>query len=379
MSRPAAAPPAHPSRRWVLAGLAGTALAGCAARPRLVPAGPAAEMSRVRSVYVGTTRRYEGGLGFGAGRSAGIAFARYDVSVPPERQPGEFDWPVGREAPDPARHFLLAGGEIFDGARPFRADLARALAARPRSDREAVIYVHGFNNTFDEAVLRLVQLAEDFELPAVAVHFSWPSAGTPVGYAYDRDSVLYSRDGLLRLIAEVERAGVRRIVLVGHSLGSMLVMEALRQMAVEAPGSVARRIGGVILISPDLDVDLFRAQARRIGRLPQPFGIFVSRRDRVLTLSASLTGRRDRLGNLRSFDRVADLDVTVIDITAFSADAAGHFTLGNSPALISLFSRADAFEAAFRGDSAGNAGLAMGTVLTVRNATAIIVNPLLAQ
>lgn len=353
-------------------------LVGCAPRAQLVPAPVPEGVSHIRTVFVGTTRKLDPGIGFGPERSSEVTFARYEVSVPDQREPGTVTWPLRRKEADPATQFILTHAGVFARPADFRAALGRELARRPAGDREAVIYVHGFNNSFDEALLRLVQLTEDFDLPSVAVHFSWPSAASPLGYAYDRDSVLMSRDGLQRLIDEVQAAGARRVILVGHSLGSMLIMETLRQMAIADPGSPARRISGVVLISPDLDVELFRAQAQRIGRLPQPFGIFVSRRDRVLRLSAEITGRRDRLGNLRSIERLADLDVTVVDVTAFTADAAGHFVLGSSPALISLFTRAHAFDSAFRADSAGNPGLAVGTVLSVRNATAIIVDPAVA-
>ncbi|RMD92692.1 MAG: alpha/beta fold hydrolase [Alphaproteobacteria bacterium] len=371
----AAVPRARPAPLGLLALALFVALGGCVERARLVPL-PEPEAAReTLAVFVGTSRRLDPERGFGKGRSGRLLLARYDISVPPMRAPGTLSWPHPGEAPDPERDFLVARAGLYPDAGGFRADLARELRRRDPVEREAVIYVHGFNNSFDEALLRLAQLAEDFALPAAAVHFSWPSAASPFGYAYDRESALYSRDALLQLIGEVEAAGARRVILVGHSVGAMLVMEALREMAIAAPGSPARRIAGVVLISPDIDVELFRMQAHRIGRLPQPFGIFVSRRDRALQVSAALTGQRDRLGNLRSVERIADLDVTLVDITAFTGDSVGHFVLGTSPALIRLFTRADAFDAAFRKDSAGNLGPAIGTILTVRNASAIIVDP----
>ena len=101
----------------------------------------------------------------------------------------------------------------------------------------------------------------DFRLPGIGVHFSWPSAAHPLGYTYDRDSVLYARDGLEQLLRQVSAAGPDRIILVGHSLGSMLVMETLRQMEIRSPAWAQRNLGGVVLVSPDLDVDVFRQQS----------------------------------------------------------------------------------------------------------------------
>jgi esterase/lipase superfamily enzyme len=211
-------------------------------------------------------------------------------------------------------------------------------------------------------------------LPGVAVHYAWPSAGNPLGYIYDRDSALFARDGLEALIREVEAAGADQIVIVAHSLGSLVTMEALRQMAIDRPGSVYRRIDGVILISPDIDIDVFRAQAARIGRLPDPFGIFVSKRDRALALISRLAGQQNRLGNVANVDQVSDLEVTIIDVTGFS-QGLGHFTPGTSPVLLQIFARAASVDTAFRGDASGRIGLLPGTVLTVQNATEIILTP----
>ena len=88
-----------------------------------------------------------------------------------------------------------------------------------------------------------------------------------------------------------------------------------------------------------------------------------------------MTGQRNRLGNVGSVGAVSDMDVTILDVTDFSAGA-GHFAVGASPALIQLFSQACNIDAAFRGDSAGEPGLLPSTVLTVQNATAIVLTSL---
>ncbi len=64
-----------------------------------------------------------------------------------------------------------------------------------------------------------------------------------------------------------------------------------------------------------------------------------------------------------------------MDVTDF-ATGSGHFTPGESPALISLLQNAGNLEAAFEGDSAGRTGLLPGTVLTVQDATEIILSPI---
>lgn len=344
-------------------------LCGCTDRPELVLAPDAIGDAPTRTIFVATSRGANALNSFGTDRANGISYASYDVSMPPNRQTGVIS--AGNDI-DPETDFLVKSRKNYPGGDVFSAELSREIAQT--TDREAVIYIHGFNNTFDEGVLRIAQISQDFDVPGVPLHYSWPSAGNVFGYAFDRDSVLYARDGLDQLIDRVLAARPKRISIIAHSLGSHLAMEVLRQRAIANPGSVARDIDAILLISPDIDVTLFRTQAKRIGKLPSIFAIFVSQKDRALALSARLTGQRDRLGNASAGD-VSDLDVTVIDVTAFSKGV-GHFTTADSESVISLFQNPGAIAAAFDGDSAGRVGLLPGSVLTVQSATEIILSPL---
>lgn len=325
-----------------------------------------------RSVFVGTTRGPdpETGKDLTRGRLEALRFARYDVSVPPDRSPGAITYPDRGSAPDPARDFLTTRAELYPQAPAFRTDLRAALA---ENGGEAVIFVHGYNNTFAEGLYRFAQLGHDLKVPGVLVHYSWPSRANVMGYAYDRDSALFARDGFEALLHEVRAAGARRIVILAHSMGGAIGMETLRQMAIAGDTETLSRISGVVLISPDLDIDVFRAQAHRIGPLPQPFIIFTSGRDRALQLAARLTGEPARLGNLQDVAQLANLKVTMVEVGAFAEG--GHFAVGNSPALIALLGSTGEVAAVLEGDQIGRTGLIPGVVLTVREATQIVLTP----
>lgn len=336
----------------------------------LVPA--AAAVGQVAQIFIGTTRQQDQDGSFGSHRSEEVRFARFDVSVPPDRKLGEISWPKRGAKVDPQRQFLTTDEVVYPTNTAFRADLRRQLAA---SDGEAVIFVHGYNTNFAEGLYRVAQFTHDLKLPGAVVDYAWPSAAEPLGYAYDRDSAIYARDGLETLIHEVAASGARRILLVAHSMGCGLVMEALRSAAIRGDKKTLALIGGVILISPDIDVDVFREEARGVGTLPQPFVIFGSDRDKYLRLSAMLTGQPARLGSLTDVARVADLKVTFLDVSEFSKGA-GHFLVGDSAALILLLDRIAEVQGAFEKDRRTRLGLLPGVVLTVQNATQIILTPL---
>lgn len=356
-------------------------LAGCAGRAMVALVPGAVGVGTSEPVLVASTRVFEDG-DWGTQRLEGLSFVSFDVNIPPIREPGEVEPFRGgnrHRVPDPTTEFLVTRAEALDGPAGFRADLQRELAARPQGQREVMVFVHGFNNTFADGLYRTAQIRHDFDIPGVAVHFAWPSAGNALGYAYDRDSALYARDGLETLLREIVAAGPQRIVVVAHSLGSSVTMEALRQLRIGGRADVLDRIAGVILMSPDLDVDLFRSQALRIDPLPQPFVIFTSQRDRALRVSAAITGQRSRLGNLGTVEDVADLSVTLIDISEFRGglnDGLNHFAAATSPAMIQLLQRVAAVDLSLQGETRRNLGILPGTVLTVRNATQVILRPL---
>ncbi|MEL6521923.1 MAG: alpha/beta fold hydrolase [Pseudomonadota bacterium] len=334
-----------------------------------------AGVGTLQRIFVATSRDYIEQAGeFAPFQRGAVSFAQVDVSIPPTHQPGHIDLPKASGA-DPAEHIVATNVQRYRNDQEFRNLLRPALRAH---SNEAVIYVHGFNNTMADGVFRIAQLNHDLDGDALPMNYAWPSAGNPLGYIHDRDSALYARDGLEEMMEQVVQAGAQDVILVAHSMGALVLMETLRQLAIAGNQQVLGKISGVVLISPDLDVEVFRAQAERIGPLPEPFVIFTSSRDRALRLSARLTGRRDRLGTLSNPDAVADLRVTLLDVSQFRDPEQAHFAAATSPSLLRILSRLQEIDGAFQRGATGRTGLLPGTVLTVQNATQIILSPVAA-
>ena len=344
-------------------------LAACGSRPGIVLDPEAANVGKVESIYVGTTRKDSDDGPPGHERSELPSYFRYDISVPPQRESGNIS--TAKHRVDPETDFVATSAVRYRGKPSFQSDISHALRGLPPDGRNAVIYVHGFNNTFDESILRLAQLTNDFNYQGVSIAYSWPSAGHVLEYEYDRDSQLFARDGLEDLINTVRRAGADNVLLFAHSMGSQLVMETLRQIAIADPGAAGRNIDAVVLISPDIDVSVFKSQARRIGQLPDPFYIFISHEDHLLQLSSFVSGESSRVGNIQDVDELSEFDVRIIDVTEFSSGL-GHNAPSDSPALIGLLNNIDALSNLFQNTSTG---LASAVVLTVGGATDVILSP----
>ncbi|MGR3761280.1 alpha/beta hydrolase [Roseobacteraceae bacterium NS-SX3] len=354
------------------------ALAGCADRSFSPTTPSALDVGTPKTVFAATTRTPRRDGHYGAGRSYSLDLLELTVSIPPDHQPGK---PVfGYRNPDPAREFTIAGRHAFETPQAFNRRLKSELASLPADQREVTVFVHGYNSTQAETAYRAAQLSHDIRIPGATVVYSWPSKGRPLGYAYDGDSVLFARDGLEELLRQLRAGGIREIVLVAHSMGSQLVMEALRQIEIATPGWSAANLNGIVLFSPDLDVEVFRTQIGRFQTVPQPFLVFVSRRDNVLTLSQRLRGLqgRRRLGNLDNIEVLKDLPVDIIDATEFAGEAGSrHFVAATSPALIALLGSAREAAEALHRERFPTENLLPGRVVIGESAVQIsLANPL---
>ena len=354
--------------------LVALALGACSPRGQVIidPAAATAD-GKVQKIFFGTSRGLSESGAFGRARSEHLTLGQYNVSVPPERERGQINWPKYGRAPDPTTDFITTEAGRYRSTAGFRSDLSRDLRQK---DGNAVVFLHGFNNNFAEGLYRNVQIAHDLDIPSSVIHYSWPSAAQPLGYVYDRDSSLYARDGLVQLLHEIKASGAKKIVLIAHSMGSNLLMETLRSLSLANDTNVMDSIGGVVLISPDIDVDLFHAQARAIKKMPKPFVVFSSEKDRILQLSSLLTGMNARLGTLTDMQKIADLPIIILDTAAFS-QGAGHFNLGDNPVLLKIFDGLSSIDEALSDERMSRTGLIPGAVLTVQNATQIVLSPVL--
>lgn len=294
-------------------------------------------------IYVATNRaRNEAGW-YSSARGARLDFLSVPVNFPTNYTPG--DAALIREHPKPDRDFSVGARRDYDAA---------GFAAALKGRKEITIYVHGYYNAFFNGVFQSAQLRRDFDLPGAMVYFSWPSKGSSAGYAYDRESLLYSRDALERLLRLVAGTGAARVNLIGHSLGAMLIMETLRQIEIADPGWVHRNIDGMAFVSPDIDIQVFASQAERLQSLPKATVVFVSDQDKVLLLSSKISGTTKRLGNTTNLPVTTQGEITVVDVSSLAGDArSGHFIPAASPTAIQLISNGPAFVDFFPRDGLG--------------------------
>ena len=88
---------------------------------------------------------------------------------------------------DPTRHFTI--GELTSLSREaFIASVKGEMGRAETFRGHCFVYVHGYRNTFEDAIFRTAQLAADMKFDGGIFAFSWPSQGTVAGYLTDRDA-----------------------------------------------------------------------------------------------------------------------------------------------------------------------------------------------
>ncbi|SCB34264.1 Esterase/lipase superfamily enzyme [Rhizobium lusitanum] len=276
---------------------------------------------------------------FSGERGPGLKVDAVSVSIPPEanRKVGQVQWP-SRLPGNPLKNFVTTAVKPI----PTEADGRAWLHGELPKDKRVLIFVHGFNNRYEDAVYRFAQIVHDSHAEVAPIVFTWPSRASIFDYAYDKESTNYSRDSLEELLRRVAAdPSVGDITVMAHSMGSWLAVESLRQMAIRN-GRVAPKIKNVILASPDLDVDVFGGQFAALGKDRPHFTLFVSRDDRALSLSRRISGSIDRLGQIDPAaepyrSELEKQGITVLDLTKLkTGDSLNHGKFAESPEVVKL-------------------------------------------
>ncbi len=319
-------------------------LASCAGHPKgvMVPvaeARPVPGSSKV-DMLVATSRAPSGNPAtlFAGERSPRPYLTAVQISIPPEthRKPGEVEWPK-RLPPNPATDFAVTKLDQLH-----TVDDGRAWFKQHIVDGRALVFVHGFNNTYEDSVFRFAQIVHDSGAQATPILFTWPSRARLFDYVYDKESTNYSRtafENALRTLAA--DPDVKDITILAHSMGTWLAMESLRQMAIR-DGKVNPKINNVILASPDIDIDVFARQFTELGPNHPKFTVFVSQDDRALSASRLISGDVLRLGAIDPSaepyrSKLEKAGINVFDLTKVkSGDSLNHGKFAESPEIVQL-------------------------------------------
>lgn len=214
-------------------------------------------------------------------------------------------------------HLELRAIRPFDSEEAFLASLRERMGDRPADERTVLVYLHGYNTSFEEAALRAAQIGFDLEVETTAF-YSWPSREEVVHYSADISRIEASERQIAEFLTAVAtRSGADRVHLLAHSMGNRGLARAISRITLYATRTSEVRFGQIILAAPDLDVDLFRELAAVYPRISDRTTMYVSARDKALEMSSYLQDS-DRAGftpPVTVLEGIDTVEVTDIDVT----------------------------------------------------------------
>ncbi|MEL7542932.1 MAG: alpha/beta fold hydrolase [Pseudomonadota bacterium] len=283
------------------------------------------------TLFVATNRKStDGRRTFGAQQADTLTFLRALIRVPKSSVDQRADRLVNasglvaraeRGTLTKVENLRLVQQTPYTSARSFADEAGRAAQRGVNFQRRTLLFVHGFNTDYGEALQRATQLKFDLEFDGSLVVFTWPSAGRASlgGYTSDQRIAARSVDALVKVIDTLAgRGDPRRLHFVAHSMGNQVLLRALAKIAARpATGTTSgpQKFGEVIAAHPDVSVADFDQLTRSIRQRVSGTTLYLNRGDLALTVSSALRVGAARAGNrVRGYAAADAIDTTSMNI-----------------------------------------------------------------
>jgi esterase/lipase superfamily enzyme len=293
---------------------------------------------RLYPVWYGTNRRPDGRGGFGNERNDRITHGRADVFVPKNHRTGETGngWlrRLLRLQLSSDRLRLQAVTRLDADAYHGEISSASAEARALFGTSHALVFLHGYRVSFEDAAIRAAQLGCDLDVQGPTAFFSWPSKGELTGYIEDGAAIEASERAIADFLDDFCRhSGAETVHLIAHSMGNRGLLRALQRIAADAGRWGHVRLGQIFLAAPDIDRDLFLDLADLYPRFSERTTLYASGRDLALWASSSggLHGH-PRAGYFTPYTVVDGIDT--IAVPDFNVELLGHSVFAKAEALL---------------------------------------------
>jgi|GEM_PF-3778975 esterase/lipase superfamily enzyme len=245
----------------------------------------------VDAVYVVTTRASIRGPN-AAKRAPRVSYYRANATLTEPRRSGLFAEMeregLGRRLCRDVRYRRVERDRVLD-------DVQNRLGTPGAWHHGALVFVHGFNNSFDEAVDRAIVIKHRLRYDGAVIVFAWPSEAhrVPTPSAYRRDSASADQSipalrGFLSALAG--KTDPSRVHLIAHSMGSRVLAGALDADVRPRTGPHrGRRFASVAFLAPDIDAARFRDRVvPAVRRVADRVTLYATEGDRALASSGEL-------------------------------------------------------------------------------------------
>ncbi len=293
------------------------------------------------TVFYGTERTISGDrTTYTNQRSAILNYGAVDVTIPPKHKPGMVEMPsVFRFEfePNPDKHFTIERLAPLQ-EEDFVAQLSTAVSAS--TNKQALVFIHGFNTSFDSAAFRTAQLYHDLKYDGAPVFYAWPSRNVtipaPWDYARDQTSADRTVSRLEEFLLRVRNdTGAQRMHIIAHSMGNHALMQALDEIAEDLDAGDPPPFDEIIMSAPDVDREQFKRTADDILPTAKRITVYASSNDEAMKMSRRVNGEPrlgDRAGGVLLMTGIDYIDASNVRTEMFSL---GHDYFATQASILS--------------------------------------------
>jgi len=199
---------------------------------------------------------------------------------------------------------LIAATNAFPDPQP----------ADSENQSHLTLFVHGYNNGWDDAARRYERLCRDLfsgtDSLGICVSYDWPSLGSAAGYLADRENARACSTDLANLLSELydwllqkqaaaaedaSKACKAKVSCIAHSMGNYVLQKAMAAAwSRKNQPLLASLVNQLVMVAADVDNDLFEPDAddafdgAALANLTYRATALYSGRDAVLGMAAGL-------------------------------------------------------------------------------------------
>lgn len=174
-------------------------------------------------------------------------------------------------------------------AAAFWSSIKGALTELPSSEKRVVLFIHGYNNSFEDAAIRMGQVWADLGIKGIPAFFSWPSRDSTLNYTFDEATAEASERFLREFLDQIQtKIKPESVHVIAHSMGNRVLLRTINRAIADARHKSGGRFGQIILAAPDVDRDVFEDLARAYPLISEGTTVYVSRKDEAVHFSGEV-------------------------------------------------------------------------------------------
>ncbi|OKH52823.1 hypothetical protein NIES2101_13255 [Calothrix sp. HK-06] len=280
-------------------------------------------------LWFGTNRRPNNpenlSQGFSGERAEQIYYGTCEVLVPKSHKIGSTGSPLWQRILTLTDDRLKLKQESLKSfhENDFWNEVRQTLLQKIKPDeRSALVFIHGYNVSFEEAALRAAQIGVDLDFQGIMTFYSWPSKGEVAGYTADEATIQASEKYITKFLLNLaQNSGAKKIHIIAHSMGNRGLLGAMQRILTTVQAESQVLFGQIFLAAPDVDPDIFQELAAAYQKLAERTTLYVSRKDKAL-LASGIIHSHPRVGFFPPITVVNGIDT--IEVSNIDLTSLGH-------------------------------------------------------